>query len=104
VNQGRHWRHASKWFSYGLKDSKGEAKVLRLTFARTDAGRRFDILVNGQRIAEVELAADAAKEFYIRDYLLPLELVRSSGGKLWMTMKAKENSVAGGLYGLRLLR
>jgi hypothetical protein len=104
VNGGRHWRHASKWFSYRLNDSNGEAKVLRLTFARVDAGRRFDIVVNGQRIAEVELPGDEAQEFYTRDYVLPAALVQGAGGKLEVAFRAKYGSIAGGLYGLRLLR
>jgi hypothetical protein len=103
VNGGRHWRHATKWFSYQLNDPKGEAKVLRLTFARSDAGRRFDIMVNGERIAEVSLPADVAQEFYTRDYSLPPALQIGSG-KLTVKFVAKEGSVAGGLYGLRVLR
>jgi hypothetical protein len=104
VNGGRHWRHATKWFSYRLSDPKGEAKVLRLTFARVDAGRRFDIVVNGQRIAEVELPSDAAQEFYTRDYALPAALVQGAGGKLEVKFTAGQGSTAGGLYSLRLLR
>jgi len=104
INSGRHWRHASKWFSYQLNDPKKEAKALRLTFARADGGRRFDIVVNGERIAEVELATDEAQEFYTRDVALPAALVQGAGGKLEVKFIAKEGSVAGGLYGLRLLR
>lgn len=104
INDGRHWRHASKWFGYRLKDPKQEAKLLRLTFARADAGRRFDIVVDGERIAEVELAADAAQAFYTRDFALPAALVQASGGTLDVRFVAREGSMAGGLYGLRLLR
>jgi hypothetical protein len=104
VNRGRHWRHATKWFSYQLNDPKGEAKVLRLTFARADAGRHFDILVNGERIAEVELARDTVGDFYAKDYALPSELVQNAAGKLELMLVAREGSVAGGLYGLRLMR
>ncbi|KQV50124.1 glycoside hydrolase family 127 protein [Massilia sp. Root335] len=104
LNNGRHWRHASKWFSYQLNDPKHEAKALRLTFARADAGRKFDIVVDGKRIAEVELAADAAQEFYTRDFALPPALVQGASGKLEVKFVAKEGSMAGGLYGLRLLR
>jgi DUF1680 family protein len=104
VNGGRHWRHATKWFSYRLNDPKGEARVLRLTYARVDAGRRFDILVNGQRIAEVELPGDEAQEFYTRDYALPAGLAQNGSGKLELKFVAKDSSIAGGLYGLRLLR
>jgi DUF1680 family protein len=103
VNGGRHWRHASKWFSYQLSDPKGEARALRLTFARTDGGRRFDIVVNGERIAEVELPMDEAQEFYTRDYGLPASLSQE-GGRLEVKFIARGGSVAGGLYGLKLLR
>jgi hypothetical protein len=104
VNAGRHWRHASKWFSYELNDPKHEAKLLRLTFARVDGGRRFDVVVNGERVAEVELSTNEAQEFYTRDFALQPTLLQSGFGKLEVQFVAKEGSVAGGLYGLRLLR
>ena len=104
INGGRHWRHASKWFSYRLNDPQRAAKTLRLTFARADAGRRFDIVVAGQRIAEVELPAGEAQEFYTRDYALPSALVQGADGTLEVKFVAKEGSMAGGLYGVRLLR
>ena len=104
VNGGRHWRHASKWFSYRLKDPKGEATLLRLTFARADAGRRFDILANGVTVAEVTLPDDEAEAFYARDVSLPAALVKNAGGQLEVKFVAREGSLAGGLYGLLLLR
>jgi DUF1680 family protein len=104
INSGRHWRHASQWFSYRLNDPQGEAKLLRLTFARADAGRRFDIVVNGERIAAVELPADEPQEFYTRDFALPPALVQGAQGKLEVKFVAREGSMAGGLYGLRLMR
>jgi DUF1680 family protein len=104
INKGRHWRHATGWFSYRLNDPKREGKILRLSFARADAGRRFDILVNGKGIAEVELPADEAQEFYTRDYRLPTDPVQAADGRLEVKFVARDGSVAGGLYGLRLLR
>ena len=104
VNGGRHWRHASKWFSYELKDPKGEAKLLRLTFAKADAGRRFDVEVNGVLVAEVALAGDGNLEFYTVDYPLPASIVQAKPQALSVRFVAKPGSTAGGLYGLRLLR
>jgi hypothetical protein len=60
--------------------------------------------VNGQRIAEVELPGDEAQEFYTRDYALPAGLAQNGSGKLELKFVAKDSSIAGGLYGLRLLR
>lgn len=104
LNGKRHWRHATAWFSYELKDPQAEATALRLTFARADGGRRFDVLVNGQRVAELVLPTDAAQEFYTRDIALPADLVRAARGNLEVKFVAREGSIAGGLYGLRLLR
>jgi len=104
VTKGQHWRRASQWFSYQLSDPKGEAKVLRLTFARADGGQRFDVEVNGQRVAEIELAKDVAQDFYTRDIALPAELPRGANARLDVKFLARQGSTAGGLYGLRLLR
>jgi hypothetical protein len=104
IDHGRHWRRAKQWFSYQLRDPKHEAKLLRLSFARADAGRRFDIVVNGQKLAAVELPADEADEFYTRDYELPAALAQAEGGRLEVKFVARDGSMAGGLYGLRLLR
>jgi DUF1680 family protein len=102
------WRHARQWFSYDLNDPKAEARALRLSFAKGDTGRRFDLVVNGQLIAEVELGKPAgpesAEEIYTREFLLPADLVRAAAGKLNVKFIAKPGSIAGGLYGLRLLR
>ena len=99
------WRHARQWFSYLLDDPKAEARTLRLSFAAGDAGRRFDLFVNGQLIAEIELARpDAAGDIYMRDFPLPPALVSAAHGKLNVKFVAKPGSIAGGLYGLRLLR
>lgn len=104
INNGRHWRHAAKWFSYELNDPKGEARVLRLTFAKADAGRRFDVLVNGKVLAEVTLDANAKEDIYTVDYPIPEAMRQAAKGKLSVRFEARPDSVAGGLYGLRLLR
>jgi DUF1680 family protein len=104
VNKGRHWRHATGWFSYELTDRKQEAKTLRLWFARADKGREFDILINGRLLEQVKLAGDAAEDVYSRDFAIPAGMAANVNGKLVITLRAHPGSVAGGLYGLRLLR
>ena len=104
ISNGKHWRHASGWFSYELRDKKGEARLLRLTFARADAGRQFDVLVNGELLQSVALEGDAASAFYTQDVALPAALVSGANGKLLFTLRAHAGSIAGALYGLRLLR
>lgn len=99
------WRHARQWFSYTLGDPRGEARVLRLTLAQGDAGRRFDLVVNGQLIAAIALdRPDTSQALYTRDFPLPADLVQAAGGQLTVKFIAQPGSIAGGLYGLRLLR
>lgn len=102
INKGKHWRHAINWFSYELTDRKGEARSLRLTYSKLDAGRRFDIFVNDSLLAEVRLDDSAPQELYTRDY--PIPAGAAVAGKLVVKFVARDGSVAGGLYGLRLLR
>ncbi len=107
INKGLHWRHATAWFSYQLKDKQGEARILRLGFSTLDAGRKFDILLNGQLLASVELDASAPQEIYTRDFAIPPELAAAAaaqGGRVELKFVARAGSMAGGLYGLRLLR
>ena len=104
INNGRHWRHAAKWFSYELNDPKHEAKALRLSFAKADAGRQFDILVNGRLLSSLTLKRDAEEEIYTMDIPIPDAMRRDAQGKLSVRFVARPGSVAGGLYGLRLLR
>jgi hypothetical protein len=104
ISKGLHWRRAKGWFSYELTDRKQQARALRLTLARADKGREFDVLVNGQLLQAVKLERDSAEEIYTLDVAIPAELVKASNGKLVVTFRAHPRSVAGGLYGLRLLR
>lgn len=104
LNKGMHWRHATGWLSYDLTDKKREAKVLRLSYSTLDAGRKFDIYINNQLIKSVTLTNDAPQEIYTQDYEIPASLVVASKGKLTVKFVAKPGSIAGGLYGLRLLR
>ena len=103
INKGRHWRHAKGWFSYELTDKEGQARTLRLSFAKADAGRTFDIVVNGEVLHTVTLGGDAAEEIYTRDFAIPAGQP-GQARKLTVKFAAHPGSMAGGLYGLRLLR
>ncbi|MFZ6719585.1 beta-L-arabinofuranosidase domain-containing protein [Undibacterium sp. Ji49W] len=104
IHLGRHWRHASGWFSYELNDKEGKAGSLRLSFARTDAGRKFDIYINDHLLKTLLLTADHAEDIYDLDIPLPADVVANAAGKLTVRFVARPGSMAGGLYGLRLLR
>jgi uncharacterized protein len=100
VARDRHWRRASGWFSYMLKDQKLEAKSLRLTFSGDDSGPAFDVLVNGRQIATVSLEKNT-QAFYTKDVAIPAELLN---GSLSVKFVARPGAMTAALYGLRLLR
>lgn len=105
ISPAGRWRHATQWFGYELSDPRGEARALQLTFAKGDAGRRFDLVVNGRRIAEITLQRPPSpQDLYTQDFLLPADLVGAAAGRLDVRFIAQPGSIAGGLYGLRLLR
>ena len=53
----RHYRDARGFFSYELQtpEKSGVALELRVTYYGGDRGRRFDVLIDDRRIAEVSL-------------------------------------------------
>jgi hypothetical protein len=105
IHQGHHWRHAEGWFSYVLNDKAREAIAVQITYFAGDNGRNFTISINDTVIADVSLQAKPGDDFYTVDYAIPPELVKSAkDGTLVLKFAAKKNSIAGGIYGVRLLR
>lgn len=103
IYNGRHWRHTRAWFSYELNDKQQEAKILQITYAGIDSGRRFEIQLNGIVIAKVNSHGNT-KEFFAVDYAIPADLVKNANGKYTLKFVAETGSIAGGIYGVRLLR
>jgi DUF1680 family protein len=103
IYNGRHWRHTRAWFSYELNDKQQEAKILQITYAGIDSGRRFEIRLNDVVIARVRSQANS-QEFFTVDYAIPADLVKNANGKYTLKFVAETGSVAGGIYGVKLLR
>ena len=97
----RHWRHAKKWFSYQLNNPEKNAKEVLLTFASVDAGREFLVYLDDYLLAEIKLEPQLSA-FYDRAFSLPDAMQSKSSFRIKFV--AKEGSIAGGLYGVRLLK
>jgi uncharacterized protein len=101
---GRPGRRAAKWFSYDLPLAGGTPAALVVTYNRDNRrARSFDVLVEGQRVAEERFSFDSESRFYDREYSLPLALVQ---GKTTLTIRfeAKDGNEIAPVYGLRLIR
>ncbi|WP_404341794.1 beta-L-arabinofuranosidase domain-containing protein [Pseudoalteromonas mariniglutinosa] len=103
VNNGHHWRDATGWFEYQLSNPEGAANALRIRYFNGDVNRHFTITINGEKLASVNLtAADQHDEFYTIDY--PLTEAMRNAKQLTLRFSAEQDSVAGGIYGIRLIK
>ncbi|MCU4174299.1 beta-L-arabinofuranosidase domain-containing protein [Carboxylicivirga sp. N1Y90] len=103
INQDKFWRDATAWFSYELNDKKAEANTLRIKYFSGDVGRKFRIELNGHLLTKVELKS-GENGFYTIDYPLHPLKDKISSGKIELKFVAETGSVAGGIYGVRLLK
>lgn len=104
IHKDRHWRHASNWFSYDLNDKNKEAKSLLITYFGADTNRNFDILLDGELLATVHLDGSKGDDFFEVEYEIPAEIKVLLKQKIVLMFKSHENSIAGGIYGVRLIR
>ncbi|WP_435131800.1 beta-L-arabinofuranosidase domain-containing protein [Formosa sp. A9] len=103
LNQNKHWRDASGWFSYNFKNQYFNADYLRVTYFGLDAGRHFKILVNGEVIASPKLEGEKGNTFFDVDYKLPMHLVKQNA-VLEVRFQADSGSTTAGIYGVRLIK
>ncbi|MFT2010549.1 glycoside hydrolase family 127 protein [Pontibacter sp. 13R65] len=105
VKQDRHFRRASGWFSYDLKDPGGEAQKLRITYSGKDKGRSFDIFVNEKLLQTVNLNGTIGEGFYEVDYAISSAIKKAAKhGLLTVKFAAHPGSSTGEIYQVRLLK
>ncbi|MBN2743661.1 MAG: glycoside hydrolase family 127 protein [Marinilabiliaceae bacterium] len=105
IHMDRHWRHAAGWFSYDLKKPESTSAILQITYFGQDRGRSFNILINDQLLTRVDLTGSQGSQFFSVDYPIPAELINASvGNKITVRFEALPGSIAGGIYGVKLLK
>lgn len=104
INGERHWRDASGWFSYVLKDEENQAGKIQITYYGKDAGRKFNILADGIVIAEEHLKGDEGDTFFTKDYILPKKITEKNSKELTIKFEAAQGSTTAGIYGVRLMK
>ena len=104
VNQDRHWRDATGWFSYELNNEENKAARIRITYFGLDGNRKFKIMVNGMTIVNEELKGDRSPEFFTKDYELPKKIVEQKNETLSIRFEAEPGSRTAGIYGVRLMK
>ncbi len=102
MHRNRHWRHAYGWFSYELSNPQGLARTLRITLSKADSGREFSLWLNGKLLDEVKTSEFDDDGFYDMEYSLDASM--RAANSLEIKVEAKPNSIAGGIYEIRLLK
>ena len=90
-------------FTYTMKVNPGMDNILLLTYIGDDKGRKFDVLVDGIRIAYVEWDGGTSGKFYDNEYVIPSDLI---GNKTSVSIKidANHERTAGRIFGCRILK
>ncbi len=104
--EGRPGRRARTWFSFDLPVEPAHPMALIVTYYSAEWRRgpaRFEILVDGQRLAEQEVGRSEPARFFDVEYPVTAGLVQ---GKEKVTVRFQavgDNSVAG-VFGIRMIR
>ena len=101
---GREARSGSYFmFDMKLPNNPADADSLLLTYIGDDKNRKFDILVDGKKIATEDWEGGTTGKFYHRMYAIPPELV-SGKERISIRIEANYGRTAGRIFGVRLLR
>jgi hypothetical protein len=105
VFRNRVWRHAwsGGWFSYQLAVKPDVPQTVHVNYWGDEEGtRRFDILVDGQKIGNQVLLRNEPGKFFDVEYPIPEDLTRGKA-KVTVRFQAEPDATAGGIFGLRIL-
>lgn len=90
-------------FTYRMKVNPGVSNVLLLTYIGDDKDRKFDVLVDGVKIAYVEWNGGTTGKFYDKEYVIPADLI-SSKTSVTIKIDANHGRTAGRIFGCRILK
>jgi hypothetical protein len=101
---GRPGRRAARWFSYELPLREPAPRALVVTYNRDNRrARSFEVLVDGQRLAEEQFPFDSESRFFDREYVLPPSVVEGKD-RITIRFQATGTNETAAVYGLRLIR
>jgi hypothetical protein len=94
---------AGNFFSFEMKTRQGVSNNLMLTYIGDDKGRKFDVLVEGTKIATVDWAGGETGKFYDVIYPIPTDLIKDKT-KIAVRIEANYNKTAGRIFECRIVR
>jgi DUF1680 family protein len=105
-NMGRTARASRSWFSYDLAVDPSHPMAVVATYYTAD--RRtlpasFEILVDGEKVADEHVERSDPGRFVDETYSIPASLVKGKK-KVTVRFQAKDGSQVGAVYGVRIVR
>ncbi|MCB0775539.1 MAG: glycoside hydrolase family 127 protein [Chitinophagaceae bacterium] len=100
--KGREAR-AGDFFGFEMKVDPGVKNTLLLTYIGDDRGRKFDILVDGVKVATEEWEGGKTGYFYDKEYKLPEELLKDKK-VITVRIEANYRRTAGRVFDVRIIR
>jgi hypothetical protein len=101
---GRKSRRARKWFSFDLPVATGAPLSLVVTYdSDQPRPRSFEILLDGERVAEQTLPGSGASRFFDVDYPLSPRLLEGKR-KITVRFQSTEGREVAPVFGIRLVR
>jgi hypothetical protein len=105
-NMGRTARASRSWFSYDLAVDPSHPLAVVATYYTAD--RRtlpasFEILVDGEKVADEHVERSDPGRFIDSTYSIPASVVKGKK-KVTVRFQAKEGSQVGAVYGVRIVR
>ena len=94
---------AENFFSFEMKILPGIVNSLMFTYIGDDKGRKFDVLVDGTKIATVDWDGGVAGKFYDQFYPIPAELIKDKT-QITVRIEANYNKTAGRIFGCRIVK
>lgn len=93
---------ADNYFAFEMKvaPKEGKGNSLLFVYIGDDKDRKFDILVNGRKIATEEWKGGVTGKFYTKTYALPGELIEHST-VIKVRIEANYGKTAGRVFGVR---
>ncbi|MBN1804219.1 MAG: glycoside hydrolase family 127 protein [Sedimentisphaerales bacterium] len=104
--EGRPGRWARSWFSFDLPVEPSSPMALVVTYYSEEWRRdpaSFEVLVDGERIAEQEITMSSPARFFDIEYPIGAKLVKDKK-KVNVRFQAIEGNSVAGVFGIRMIR
>lgn len=96
-----HWREAKGWFSYMMKNTRKNAKVLYIKLFDRDKARNFEVSINNRKISSLDMNGEQGDNLQILYFDIPQD--ESDKEILDVKFSANPNSMTSKIVEVRLL-